>query len=165
MYLFDYKSEIRKYIINYKFYDKTYLYIFLANIIIKNKKVCEFLNCYDIITPVPMHYLKKWQRGYNQTALIARKISIDTEELEYIEILKKIKNTKSQSSLNKEQRLNNVQNVYRAKEKYIEYIKNKNILIFDDVYTTGSTVNECAKELNKYTKEKIGVLTIAKDII
>ena len=75
----------------------------------------------------------------------------------------KIKNTPPQSSLNKEQRQENIRGVYKAFN--IEKIKNKNILIIDDIYTTGNTVNECAKVLVEkgMDKQKIGVLTIAKD--
>ena len=63
--------------------------------------------------------------------------------------------------LNKKQRIENAKNAYSINET--EIIKNKRILIFDDIFTTGSTANECAKILKKYTNKKIGVLTIAKD--
>ena len=78
-------------------------------------------------------------------------------------ILYKIKNTVPQSTLNKEQRQQNVEKVYKVKN--IEKIKNKKILIFDDIYTTGNTVNECAKVLVEagLNKNDIGILTIAKD--
>lgn len=75
----------------------------------------------------------------------------------------KTRNNLPQSTLNKEEREKNVKGMYKAKK--IEKIKNKKILIFDDIYTTGETVNECAKELIKkgIKRENIGVLTIAKD--
>lgn len=73
----------------------------------------------------------------------------------------KIRNTEKQSSLNKEQRQENLKNAYEVKNK--EYIKDKNILIFDDIYTTGSTANECAKMLVEAGAKIIGILTIAKD--
>lgn len=77
--------------------------------------------------------------------------------------IQKIKDTKSQSTLNREQREKNVIGVYKIKN--IEKIKNQKILIFDDIYTTGNTVNECAKILVEagIKKNNIGVLTIAKD--
>ena len=76
-------------------------------------------------------------------------------------ILLKIKNTANQSLLNKEQRQENLKNAYEVKNK--EYISNKNILIFDDIYTTGSTANECSKMLVEAGARSIGILTIAKD--
>ena len=75
----------------------------------------------------------------------------------------KIKNTVPQSTLNKEQREQNAKGVYKVNN--IQKIYNKKILIFDDIYTTGSTLNECAKVLIEQgiKKEQIGVMTIAKD--
>ena len=59
-------------------------------------------------------------------------------------------------------RIENVKNAYRLKKCDI-CLKNKNILLIDDVFTTGSTVNECCKIINEAKPNKIGVLTIAKD--
>ena len=71
------------------------------------------------------------------------------------------KNIKPQSSLNKEDRIKNVENVYSIKNQ--EKIINKKILLIDDIYTTGSTVNECSKVLKQAGVNNIGILTIAKD--
>lgn len=123
------------------------------------------LKSYDIIVSVPMHNKKKRERGYNQTEIIAKQLSKDVEKqgtnLKYVNSLNKTKNNTAQSLLNKKQRIENAKNAYSINET--EIIKNKRILIFDDIFTTGSTANECAKILKKYTNKKIGVLTIAKD--
>ena len=66
-----------------------------------------------------------------------------------------------QSSLSKERRKQNVKNAFYIKNA--ERIRNKSVLIFDDIYTTGSTVLECAKVLSNENVKQIGVLTIAKD--
>ena len=162
MYLFKYEGIIRSKIISYKFDDKPYLYKSFCEIFVKNKKVCEFLKNYDIIISVPMYKKKKNQRGYNQSELIAREIAKKLKNIEYrSDILLKIKNTANQSLLNKEQRQENLKNAYEVKNK--EYISNKNILIFDDIYTTGSTANECSKMLVEAGARSIGILTIAKD--
>ena len=142
--------------------EKPYLYKSFCEIFVKNKKVCEFLKNYDIIISVPMYKKKKNQRGYNQSELIAREIAKKVKNIEYrSDILLKIKNTANQSLLNKEQRQENLKNAYEVKNK--EYISNKNILIFDDIYTTGSTANECSKMLVEAGARSIGILTIAKD--
>jgi len=75
-------------------------------------------------------------------------------------LYKKINNT-MQSTLTQKQRIDNVKNVYEIKR--VEYIKNKNIILFDDMFTTGSTANECAKLLKQNGANKILVLTLAKD--
>lgn len=162
MYLFKYEGIIRSKIISYKFDDKPYLYRTFCEIFVKNKKACEFLKNYDIIISVPMYKKKKNQRGYNQSELIAKEIAEKIENIEYRnDILLKIRNTAKQSSLNKQQRQENLKDSYKVKNK--EYIKDKNILIFDDIYTTGITANECAKTLVKAGAKNIGILTIAKD--
>ncbi len=103
------------------------------------------------------------ERGYDQSEILAKKISqllnIKIEK----NIIQKNVDTKPQSTLNKTQRKENVKKVYKVKNT--EILKNKRILIFDDIYTTGSTVNECARLLIKSGIERsnIGVLTIAKD--
>ena len=164
MYLFRYEGIIRNKIISYKFDDKPYLYKTFCEIFVKNKKVCEFLKNYDIIISVPMHKKKKNQRGYNQSELIAKEVAKKVENIEYRnDILLKVKNTVRQSSLNKEQRKENIKNAYIVKSSNNEYILNKNILIFDDIYTTGSTANECAKTLKEAGAKNVGILTIAKD--
>ena len=76
-------------------------------------------------------------------------------------VLFKHKNIVSQSELNKSNRKQNVKNAFIIKDK--EKVKNKKVLIIDDIYTTGSTLQECSKILKKAGASKIGVLTIAKD--
>lgn len=116
---------------------------------------------YDIIIPVPMSRKKLAQRGYNQSELIASKISRYSKIQLQKDIIIKVKENKTQSTLNKIQRLENIKNVYKIKNK--QKIKAKNILLFDDIYTTGATVNECAKILKQAGAKTVNVLTIAKD--
>lgn len=162
IYIFLYKDKIRKLILDYKFNDKSYLYKLFSKIIIKNKKICGILKKYDIIIPVPIHKKRKKQRGYNQSELIAKEISSNIQNIEYQNnIIQKVKNTLPQSYLNKLQRKTNVQNVYKLINK--EKINNKKIIIFDDIYTTGSTVNAISKILKENGAKEIIILTIAKD--
>lgn len=101
------------------------------------------------------------ERGYNQSWLIARelskKINVDLEN----KCLEKTKNVIEQSKLNKEQRRQNVNGIYKLKNK--NKLIDKKILLIDDIYTTGNTVNECAKTIIKARPKKIDVLVIAKD--
>ena len=162
IYIFQYKDKIRNLILDYKFNDKSYLYKIFSKIIIKNEKICGNLKKYDIIIPVPIHKKRKKQRGYNQSDLVAKEIAHEISNLEYEnKIIEKEKNTIPQSSLNKKKRKENVKNVYKIINK--EKIENKKIIIFDDIYTTGSTVNACAKILKQNGAKEIIILTIAKD--
>lgn len=162
MYLFTYKDEIRNLILDYKFNDKSYLYELFSKIITKNEKICGILEKYDIIIPVPIHKRRKQKRGYNQSELITRQISKKIPSLVHESTaIQKIKHNIEQSSLSKEQRKQNVKDVYKIVNK--EKIENKNIVLFDDIYTTGNTVNEISKILKQNGANKILVLTIAKD--
>lgn len=166
MYLFKYENELRKVMLSYKFKEKIYLYEFFVKIILKNEKIYNFLKKYDIIIPVPLHYRKLKYRGYNQCELISSKIAKNIEELcACNNILIKAKNNLRQSSLYLEARKNNVKDAYTIKdlEKNRLKIKDKNILIFDDICTTMSTINECIKTLQKLQPKSIGVLTLFRD--
>ena len=80
------------------------------------------------------------------------------------DLMVRIKDTKSQIFLKKKERENNLKNVFAVNEKYLETVKGKNILLVDDVMTTGATVENCAKILKKHGAKKVKVLTIAKTI-
>lgn len=160
LFLFKYE-DIRSEILQYKFSNKAYLSNMFTNIILKDKKICDKIKLYDIILSVPMSKKKKSRRGYNQTELISKKISQNLN-IEYRNnILIKAKNNLTQSSLTEKQRFENVKNVFKVQNE--EIIKNKRIIIFDDILTTGATANECAKQLKKAGAKEILVLTLAKD--
>lgn len=159
--IFKYEGLIREKIIQYKFQDKSYIYNTFAKIILKNEKVCGLLKKYDIIIPVPIHRKRKLQRGYNQTQLIAKEIAKNIDIKLCDDVLVKSKNTIAQSKLNKNKRKQNIKGAFKVLD--LERIQGKNILLFDDIFTTGSTVNECSKILKKAGAKTVGVLTIAKD--
>ena len=153
IFLFKYEDIIRSTLIKYKFQNKAYLYKTFSKIILKNKKICGFLKNYDIIIPVPISKKRKYKRGYNQSYLIAREIAKYTNLNCESKWIIKQKDTIEQSKLNKNERKTNVQGAYKIIEK--EKLFNKSILLIDDIYTTGSTVNECAKILKQAGVKKI----------
>ena len=161
MHIFKYKDLIRNTIIQYKFNDKSYLYKTFSEIILKDKKAFDFIKTYDIIIPVPIHKKKLRKRGYNQSELIANEIAKKMNKKMYLDVLIKIKDNKSQSTLNKVERKLNIKNVYKIKNA--NKIYNKKVLIFDDIYTTGATIDECIKTLENINVKQIGILTLAKD--
>ena len=159
-YLFVYQ-DIRDLLLQYKFKNKAYMYNTFVNFILQDKNLCAKLMLYDIIIPVPMSKVKKASRGYNQTELISKKLA-QMLNIEYEnKCLVKKKVNKTQSSLNEKQRFENVKGVFGIENSNI--IKNKNVILFDDIVTTGATVNECARILKEAGAKKICVLAIAKD--
>lgn len=161
IYFFKYEGIIRKNILNYKFNDKPYLYKTFTNYLFKNKNLLEIIKNYDTIIPVPISKKRMKERGYNQSLLIAKELSKKLEIEICNNCLYKTKNIIEQSKLNKEERNKNIVGVYKLKNK--EKLLNKKILIFDDIFTTGNTVNECSKMLLQSNPNKIGILTLAKD--
>lgn len=159
--IFKYDSLIRNLIIQYKFYDKSYLYKTFCEFIVKNKKAFDFIKSYDIIIPVPIHKKRMRERGYNQSELIAYELAKRVKIKCYRDILIKVRNNKPQSTLTKKMRKENTKNVYKIIKK--EKIINKKILLFDDIYTTGATANSCIQELKGEKIRQIGLLTLAKD--
>lgn len=162
-YFFTYENLIREQIIALKFQEKPYIYKTISYFLENNKKSFEYLEKYDIIVVVPISNERRKERGYNQSVLMVKELSNIIDARLVTNILYKIRNTVPQSSLNKKQREENAKGVYKAKD--CNMIKNKKILLMDDIYTTGSTINECANTLikNGISRQQIGVLTIAKD--
>ena len=102
----------------------------------------------------------KENRGYNQTEVIADQLEKTLKIKHLKKCLIKIKPNQKQSTLTERQRTENVKNVYKLENK--NEIYNKRILLLDDIYTTGSTVKACVKELKKGKPQTIDVLVIAK---
>lgn len=166
IYFFQYDGLIREQIIDYKFNEESYKYKMLAefitkNIILNDKNAFQIIKNYDIIIPVPISKKRLKERGYNQSELIAKQIAKATKMRLEADCLYKNKNIIAQSKLSKEQREENIKGVYSIKNK--EKLHGKKVLLFDDIYTTGGTVNECCKIIKEANPNKIGVMTIAKD--
>ena len=161
LYIFKYEGIIRKIILDYKFHEKAYLYKTIANFLLKNEKLFEKIKSYDTIVAVPISSKRMKNRGYNQSLIIAKDIAKNTGLVLVNNCLIKTKNVTAQSTLNKAQRIQNIKNAYELKNKKL--LENKKILLIDDIFTTGSTANECCKTLKQANIQKIGVLTIAKD--
>lgn len=158
--IFSYEGTIRSNILNYKFKDRPYMARTFAKFIINEKNVFEKIKTYDKIIPVPISKERMKQRGYNQSLILAKELN-KYLNLELVNnSLIKTKNVVEQSSLNKEERQKNIVNAYELKNKQI--LENNKILIIDDIYTTGSTVNECARMIKLAKPEKIGVFAFAK---
>lgn len=156
-FIYKYQDIIRNLLLNYKFNDASYLANSFAYLIKNNKKIYSILKSYDIIIPVPLHKKRMNERGYNQTELIAKKLGIPVET----NCLIKAKNIKPQSTKTAKERQIDIKSVFAIQN--VEKIKNKKLLLLDDIYTTGSTANECIKTLSKATN-KIGFLAIARDM-
>lgn len=114
----------------------------------------------DILIPVPLHWRRLLKRKYNQSALLAQRLSKRYKKEYAPLVLMRKKATKSQGHLSPKQRKKNVTGVFMV--KHPELIQGKSVLLIDDVFTTGATANECAKVLLKAGAKSVDVLTIAR---
>lgn len=157
--LYAYEGVIKNAIYNYKYYNKPYFYKFFGNLIIDYINE-ENYSDYDYILSVPLHRSKLLHRGYNQSELLAKYIANDLS-VPYIDALKRTKRTEKQSEHSKEERRKNLKDAFLVKISSDKII-NRSVLLVDDIYTTGSTVNECARALIYYGVNKVYVITIAR---
>ena len=158
---YKYDGKIRELFLQYKFYDKSYLCNLFAEIIIKNEKICKIINNCDIIISVPLHKRRELERGYNQSKLIIDKVAKKLEKTVQKNVLTKVKNIKPQSEKGYRERKNDIKGVFVVKNKH--KILKKKVLLFDDIYTTGSTTKECKKVLLNAGAKSVTILTLAKD--
>lgn len=155
-----YKGTIKSLILEFKYHNDYNCGDYMANLLIDNFE--SIIKQSDIITYVPLTKKKKRQRGFNQCEFIAQCIGKSFDmEVEKL-LLKKI-NNKEQKTLDSKSRIENVRNVYEYNNRI--NLKDKNILLIDDVITTGATVRECSKILLNNGAKFIQVITIAKSNI
>ena len=114
---------------------------------------------YDMIAPIPLSEERMRERGYNQSALIAEKVA-KYFHMEYNEYaLKRVRNTKRQSlASTKEERYTNVHGAFSADP---DIVSGKRVLIFDDIYTYGYTMNECVRAVKSAGGIKTGAMAAA----
>lgn len=129
----------------------------LAQYILDNIKYKNY-----VITYVPLSKESKKKRGFNQCEYIARYIG-EKISIKCIEIIIKDKETREQKHLNREERMLNLKDAFSIKSKID--LKNMNIILIDDITTTGSTLKECCRTLKKYGVNNIKLLTLAKSHI
>ena len=142
--VFSYQGGIRSSMYRFKYQNRreygTYYAkeaVYLHGEWIKCKKI-------DLIIPVPMYYWKERRRGYNQAAVFARALSKECGIPAEYQMVQRIRNTVPQKELNDVERKKNLKHAFQLKKGTPE---NKNILLVDDIYTTGSTMDEVAEVL------------------
>jgi ComF family protein len=164
--IFYYKDSIVDIVHLLKYNDKIFLAEKISWLILQQYFELYKNNYPELCVFVPMHKKAFRKRGFNQTYLIAN----ETQKLAWKnkiyfpevhkEVLIKIKNTKSQTELKKEERKHNISNVFKVKNPF--FVKGKKILLLDDVCTTGSTLEECAKTLSKSGAKSVDAITFAR---
>lgn len=114
----------------------------------------------DIVVPVPLSNARIKERGYNQTEELAKYVSLSLNKPLMTDILIKKTDTKHQVDLQRHERLLNLKGAFYADTR----VKGKNILLIDDIYTTGATANETTKVLKEAGADKIFFVSLARTI-
>ena len=151
-----YKDIVRQSILSYKFDNKRYLAKGFAVIIsnyIKDLKV-------DLITFVPMTRKREKERSFNQSERLAKELG-KLLNIKVVKTLEKIKDTDDQKSLTFKERSENLKDAFRLINR--DLIKDKNVLLVDDILTTCATINTCAEYLSKYST--VYVTAIARNCL
>ncbi|MBN2460854.1 MAG: ComF family protein [Candidatus Cloacimonetes bacterium] len=158
--IYDFNRIVRKLLHELKYNELSITAKFLADRALQYIQTYDPFPAIDWITCVPLHRVKERSRGYNQSGYLARFIA-KALDLKYLpDLTRRVKFTETQTRLSREQRLVNVQNAFRMNRKY--NITSKNILLVDDVFTTGATLNSISKCLKNNQVGNIYVLTIAR---
>ncbi|MBC7362544.1 MAG: ComF family protein [Candidatus Aminicenantes bacterium] len=155
-----YSGRLKELIILFKYKGYEALSQPLAGLAYKNFITDGLFPGVDFILPVPLYRLKERDRGFNQAELLARELSRLSRRPVLKGVLVKTKNTAAQVSLEAKARESNLKGAFAVRKP--EKIQGCTLLLVDDVYTTGSTIRECAQVLRQAGAREIRALTLAR---
>lgn len=116
---------------------------------------------HGIIVPVPLHWMRQKKRRFNQAEEIGKKLS-PLIDVPWMKILKRRRNTETQTRFSRKKRLENLNDAFAVRAGGRKKIAGKLVILLDDVFTTGSTANECAEVLMRAGAERVAVLTVLR---
>lgn len=157
----------RQLIFTLKYSGKTYVARHIAAILFDclKKRLAESGDCpwlrADVIVPVPLHAEKQRLRGFNQAERIAFHLSRQTGIPLADGVLLRVRNTRPQRALSAEERKNNMEGAFALSEKRAAAVKDKRVLLIDDIFTTGATAAACAEALRKGGAARVDFLALA----
>lgn len=114
----------------------------------------------DMIVPVPLHKARQRERGFNQAWLLARHLSRWTQVPLMDRVLVRYRSTAVQAGLSRGQRRRNIRGAFKVPDRAA--VRKRAVLLVDDVFTTGATLNECARMLRKQGAHRVDVVTVAR---
>ena len=144
---------------NLKYKNQQEIGTFLGDIFSKNVLDLAVFNDIDVIIPVPLHKKRFHERGYNQVTTFCEALEKNLAIPIIDSVLVKSINLKSQIQKSKENRLETNKNVFSIENTH--KIEGKHVLLVDDIFTTGATIEACAKEILKIKNTRISIVTMA----
>lgn len=162
---FRYSGPVRQAIHAFKYRGKTALALPLAALLANYSSDAPnglSLGEIDVIVPVPLHPVRRWRRGYNQSALLAHELG-QISGIPFADLLQRTRHTVPQVEVEAGERAQNVQGAFAINPHvWQEYSKVESVLLIDDVSTTGATLEECARILKKQGVKNVSALTLAR---
>jgi len=152
-----YREPLRTLIIKFKLSDRTYLLEPLLSLAQDAISRSAFGEPVDFIVPVPLHWRKRFQRGFNQSSLIAKNLNLG--KAKFNTDIVRIRYTRQQAELTTAARRKNVEGAFAVRKGH--NFKGKNVCLVDDIKTTGATLNECAKVLKEAGANKVFAFVLA----
>ena len=157
-----YEGVMRECVHKFKYNGNLALAAFFADLMIDFAEKYMDVKRFDCIIPVPLHRIKLRERTFNQAAVLASSFSRRFKLPCINNNLMRVKSGKPQIALSKSGRAKDIEGAFKVKNPFS--LRDKSVLLIDDVFTTGSTVNECSKVLKRSGVKYIEVLTLARDI-
>ena len=157
-----YDGSLQEAIHRWKYEGKTYLTPLFATWMMEGLNRYWEPHSFDLLIPVPLHRQRLRERGFNQVLLLVKEISLRTGIPYRKTILQKKKPTIPQVTLSGQEREKGLRGAFHVIRE--EELVGKSVLLVDDVYTTGATVNECSKMLRRGGAKRVDVLTLAHAI-
>lgn len=156
-----YEGGMKKSLMDLKYKGKTHHLKFLIGSM--NEVIGENADFQDVdyVIPVPIHILRRTERGYNQTEFLAKGICDSRPSLTYSNVLKRSKPTKKLKILDKEARKLMLKDAIILNKKVNAPLEGKRVLLVDDIYTTGTTLDACAKTLYEAGVDEVMCITVA----
>lgn len=161
-----YKGIVKKLVYQFKYRPnltnlKNLLTDLMYEGLIQKEMFFHLLQKESVFVPIPLYHLKHKKRGYNQAKLLAEGLGKKLD-IKVVDLLVRVKNTKTQVGLSQVERRENIKDAFSIKKEYREKIKNyQQVFLVDDVATSGATLKEAAELLKKSGVEKVWGITLA----
>ena len=155
-----YEESSRKLLLGFKHGDRTHAAQALA--VWMHRAAGDLIAQADALLPVPLHRWRLFHRRYNQSALLAHKIAALADKSVLVDVLRRTRATPSQGHRNRKERQENVRGAFEISLRHNPAIKDKVLVLVDDVMTTGATVDECARILLKAGAKRVDIVVLAR---
>jgi ComF family protein len=155
--LYNYDGLIKSLVTGYKYSGKKWLSRFMGDAMASRLRSLPIST--DCVCNVPLHIKRRKSRGFDQSETIAKRIS-EVTDIPYIAALRRVRNTKTQTKLNEAQRRENISGAFESAA-----MVSGNVLLIDDVLTTGATALECARVLKEAGAGNVYIMTFARAVM